>query len=79
MLVPFSEVVLSTAIEFLDCGSCGKLLKEDEGEEKDEEKEVEARKALKVHVLMGDRTCLGRTSQQVRKNIDLLQCLLFPI
>ena len=57
----------------------GKLLKEDEGEEKDEEKEVEARKALKVHVLMGDRTCLGRTSQQVRKNTDLLQCLSFPI
>ena len=65
LLVPFTEVVLSTAIEFLDCGSCqccGKPAKEEEnsGEVKNDKKEVDDSKAVKVHVSMD-----GRTSQQV--------------
>ena len=67
LLVPFTEVVLSTAIEFLDCGSCqccGKPAKEEEnsGEVKNDKKEVDDSKAVKVHVSMD-----GRTSQQVSK------------
>ena len=73
LLVPFSEVVLSTAIEFLDCGE--QLKEEEEGEKKDDEIEVDARKAIKVHVSMGGRTSQVGCFSLLRKNIDVLHAL----
>ena len=66
LLVPFSEVVLSTAIEFLACSCqycCRKgSTEEDNADEvkNDDRTKINASKEVKAHVLM-----VARTSQQV--------------